>query len=39
MAYHNAICNKNDKSDYTIFTRCNCDKRFMRMTIEVIENE
>ena len=37
MAYHNDICNFYQKPDLKILTKCNCDRRFVRTTIEVIE--
>lgn len=39
MAYHNRVCNMYQKPDYMILTRCNCDARFLKTTIEVLEDE
>lgn len=39
MAYHNQICVKYQKMNHFISTTCNCDKRFMKMTIEVLDDE
>ena len=39
MAYHNQMCALHQKMEHFIFSRCNCDKRFMKMTIEVLDNE
>lgn len=38
MAYHNAICEQNQKNEFKIYTQCNCDTRFLKMTIEVQTN-
>ena len=35
MAYHNLVCEHYDKQDYKIYTKCNCDTRFLKMTIEL----
>ena len=39
MAYHNDMCRLYNLTNEMISTICNCDRRFMRMTIEVINNE
>lgn len=39
MAYHNDMCNRYQIMNSMIATRCNCDRRFMKMTIEVIDDE
>lgn len=39
MAYHNIICDFYKKIDYKILTRCNCDPRFLKMQIEVLEDQ
>lgn len=36
MAYHNDICERYSKTELKILTRCNCDKRFLKMTIDVL---
>ena len=36
MAYHNLICDNAKHVDYKILTRCNCDARFVKTTIEVL---
>ncbi len=35
MTYHNIICDAYKKLDYKIYTKCNCDTRFMKMIIEL----
>ena len=35
MAYHNRFCRINNKTDFLIYTECNCDTRFLRTTITV----
>ncbi len=37
MAYHNHVCRVYEKPECMISTQCNCDSRFLRTTIEVIE--
>lgn len=37
MAFHNFICMSSEKSEYKIYTNCNCDTRFLKLTIEVVE--
>ena len=39
MAYHNLICEFYKKAEHKILTRCNCDTRFLKITIEVLEDE
>ena len=39
MAYHNDMCRLYNLKNEIILTTCNCDRRFMRMTIEVITDE
>ena len=39
MAYHNRFCRINNKTKYIIYTECNCDTRFLRITITVQNNE
>ncbi len=39
MAFHNQICEFYQKQEHKILTSCNCDARFLKMTIEVLENE
>ena len=39
MAFHNYICRKYQKPEHIILTKCNCDTRFLKMTIEVINDE
>jgi membrane-associated HD superfamily phosphohydrolase len=39
MAYHNDMCNKYQSVNNKIATLCNCDRRFMKMTIEVLDDE
>ena len=39
MAYHNLVCEIYQKQEYKVFTSCNCDTRFLKMTIEVQSNE
>ena len=39
MAYHNDMCNRYQIKNSMIATHCNCDRRFMKMTIEVIDDE
>ena len=39
MAYHNLICEVYKKTDYKILTRCNCDTRFLKIKIEVLEDQ
>ena len=39
MAFHNEICIRYQKPEHMILTRCNCDTRFVKMTIEVLEDE
>ena len=39
MAYHNRVCRAVQKMDYFISTICNCDARFLKTTIAVIEDE
>lgn len=39
MAYHNSVCNMYQKPEYMILTRSNCDARFLKLTIEVLEDE
>jgi len=39
MAFHNHVCEASQKQQYKIFTNCNCDTRFLKMTIEVQSNE
>ena len=39
MALHNMLCDYYQKPEYKIFTQCNCDKRFLKMIIEVQSNE
>lgn len=36
MAYHNLVCEYYKKQDYKIYTKCNCDTRFLKMTIELV---
>ena len=37
MAFHNDICDYYQKTDLKILTKCNCDRRFVKTTIEVLE--
>ena len=39
MAYHNLVCEFYRRPDYKILTRCNCDTRFLKIKIEVLEDE
>lgn len=39
MAYHNMICRQYRKPDEGILTRANCDSRFLKITVEVLEDE
>ena len=39
MALHNQVCSNYNKTEYGILTRCNCDARFLKMTIEVLKDE
>ena len=39
MAYHNWTCEFYKKPEHKIFTCCNCDTRFLKITIEVLEDE
>ena len=39
MAFHNLICDFYQKPEHKILTRCNCDTRFLKMTIEVLDDE
>ena len=39
MAFHNFICDFYQKPEHKILTRCNCDARFLKMTIEVLNDE
>ncbi len=39
MAFHNRVCNMYQKPEYFISTRSNCDTRFLKMTIEVLDDE
>lgn len=39
MAFHNCVCNTYHKPQYKICTICNCDARFLKMTIEVLKDE
>ena len=39
MAFHNFICDFYQKPEHKILTRCNCDTRFLKMTIEVLNDE
>lgn len=39
MAYHNLICEFYKKPLHKILTRCNCDTRFLKIKIDVIEDE
>jgi hypothetical protein len=39
MAFHNYTCRKYQKPEHIIQTKCNCDTRFLKMTIEVINDE
>lgn len=39
MAFHNWVCQKYEKMDYFISTQCNCDTRFVKMTIKVLNDE
>ena len=39
MAYHNLLCEYYGKPDFKILTRCNCDTRFLKIKIEVLEDE
>ena len=38
MAYHNQMCVSYQKMSHFISTSCNCDKRFMKMTVEVFDD-
>lgn len=38
MAYHNLICECYMKLDFKILTRCNCDTRFLKIKIEVLDD-
>lgn len=39
MALHNMLCDYYQKPEHKILTQCNCDKRFLKMIIEVQSNE
>ena len=39
MAYHNYICDMKKKFDYKILAKCNCDPRFIKMTIQVLDDK
>ena len=39
MAYHNLVCVAYQRPQHKILTSCNCDTRFLKMTIEVLEDE
>ena len=39
MTFHNHVCRTVQKPEYIILTRCNCDTRFLKTTIEVLEDE
>lgn len=39
MAFHNCVCDYYKKPEYKILTRCNCDVRFLKMTLEVLKDE
>ena len=39
MAYHNRVCEIYQKQEHKVYTSCNCDTRFLKMTIEVQNNE
>lgn len=39
MAYHNRFCTAIQKDKFFISTTCNCDARFLKMTIQVQNNE
>lgn len=39
MAFHNSICDFYQKPEHKILTRCNCDTRSLKMTIEVLNDE
>ena len=39
MAYHNYLCDLYTKPEHKILTECNCDARFLKMTIKVLEDE
>ena len=39
MAFHNLVCGVYKKPEYIILTHCNCDSRFLKMTIEVLKEE
>lgn len=39
MTYHNEMCIRYQKPEYTILTKCNCDTRFVKMKIDVLESE
>ena len=39
MALHNMLCDYYQKPEHKIFTQYNCDKRFLKMIIEVQSNE
>lgn len=38
-AYHNYVCDYYKKNEHKIYANCNCDARFLRLTVEVINNE
>jgi len=39
MTFHNRVCRKAQKTEHIILTRCNCDTRFLKTTIEVLEDQ
>ena len=39
MAYHNYLCDLYTKPERKISTECNCDARFLKMTIRVLDDE
>jgi len=39
MAYHNLVCEFYKKPNFKILTNCNCDTRFLKIIIDIIDND
>lgn len=38
MAYHNLVCEFYRKPNFEILTKCNCDTRFLKIKIDILDN-
>ena len=39
MAYHNLVCEFYKKPKFKILTNCNCDTRFLKIKIDILDND